>query len=652
MSKLRRVRQILLLVAVLLLTRFIAIAQQQSAEARALELGKPLERELAASERHAYQTNEREKIAAVKKWLATHAIPLRTVEAENGFTDMQPLKKLVGAARLVALGEATHGTREFFQLKHRMLEFLVSEMGFTIFGIEATMPEAFDINEYVLTGKGDPAKALAGLYFWTWDTEEVLEMIRWMRRYNEEPHHNRKVKFYGFDMQFVPRAALTARAYLRQVDPEQSAAFEERFALLINPFTAPDLANLAKEKKEEMASAAAALVARFDERKQDYSQRTGASAWAIARQHAKILAQNLELQKSIETSFAVRDRAMAENIQWILEHEGPGTKMVVWAHNGHVAIQPFGNVPSMGVHLRKMFGSDLMVFGFAFNQGSFQAMEMPFPSEKGLHSFTVGPAPEGSLDAILAAAGLSLAAIDLRAVPKDGPVAEWFSVDHATRNIGAGYAEQYAASFLAPQTVPRFYDALFFVEKTSSARSNEAGLRPVSQRLQAPANLDFENGELGKPPIDWLIPSQLGVFDFQVAVTAENPRQGKRSVMISRAAGQHKHYGETVGTLHQRLDATAYRGKKIKLRAAVRAEVKGLGNGAHLWLRVTKPGFGPQTLAFYDNMAGQPITASEWREYEIPGEVAADAYAIDYGLALVGEGRAWLDAVSLEVADK
>ena len=105
-------------------------------------------------------------------------------------------------ARLVALGEATHGTREFFQLKHRMLEFLVSELGFTVFGIEATMPEAFDVNEFVLTGKGDPARALAGMYFWTWDTEEVLEMIRWMRNYNSDPRHEKKVKFYGFDAQF------------------------------------------------------------------------------------------------------------------------------------------------------------------------------------------------------------------------------------------------------------------------------------------------------------------------------------------------------------------------------------------------------------------------------------------------------------------
>ena len=144
---------------------------------------------------------------AARSWLAANAIQLDTVEAGRGFADMQALKGVIGKTRLVSLGEATHGTREFFQLKHRMLEFLVNEMGFNIFAIEATMPESFDINEYVMTGKGDPAKALAGIYFWTWDTEEVLEMIQWMRRYNADPNHTRKVKFYGFDMQSAARAA-------------------------------------------------------------------------------------------------------------------------------------------------------------------------------------------------------------------------------------------------------------------------------------------------------------------------------------------------------------------------------------------------------------------------------------------------------------
>ena len=148
---------------------------------------------LPASAAHGQQTDP------TTEWIRANAIRLNTTEAGHGFADMQALKPLIGNARIVSLGEATHGTREFFQLKHRMLEFLATEMGFTIFSIEANMPEAYRLNDYVLNGTGDPAELLRGMYFWTWNTEEVLEMIRWMRAFNASGRG--RVQFTGFDMQ-------------------------------------------------------------------------------------------------------------------------------------------------------------------------------------------------------------------------------------------------------------------------------------------------------------------------------------------------------------------------------------------------------------------------------------------------------------------
>ena len=98
-------------------------------------------------------------------WVRKHAVPFTTVEPGNGFTDLMPLKKSIGTTRIVALGEQTHGTHEFFKMKHRLLEFLVSELGYSVFAIEANMPEAYRLNDYVLTGKGDPAALLKGMYF-------------------------------------------------------------------------------------------------------------------------------------------------------------------------------------------------------------------------------------------------------------------------------------------------------------------------------------------------------------------------------------------------------------------------------------------------------------------------------------------------------
>jgi erythromycin esterase len=81
------------------------------------------------------------------EWLMANAIPFETAEAGTGFADLEPLRAIIGDARIVALGEGTHGTREFFRMKHRLTEFLASEMGFTIFSIEASTPEAFAVSD-------------------------------------------------------------------------------------------------------------------------------------------------------------------------------------------------------------------------------------------------------------------------------------------------------------------------------------------------------------------------------------------------------------------------------------------------------------------------------------------------------------------------
>ncbi len=151
-------------------------------------------------------------------WLKANAVAVKTVEAGNGFEDLQKLKAAIGSARIVSLGEATHGTREIFQMKHRLTEFLATELGFTIFSIEANMPEAYRVNDYVLHGKGDPKALLNGMYFWTWNTEEVLGMIEWMRQFNASGKG--RIQFTGFDMQTVRVAVEIVEDLLRKVDAE------------------------------------------------------------------------------------------------------------------------------------------------------------------------------------------------------------------------------------------------------------------------------------------------------------------------------------------------------------------------------------------------------------------------------------------------
>jgi len=164
-----------------------------------------------------------------------------------------------------------------------------------------------------------------------------------------------------------------------------------------------------------------------------------------------------------------RDISMAQNIKWILDHN-PNAKIVLWAHNGHVAKNIAWGYKTMGSALREMFGEQMVVFGFAVNQGSFQAVERG----KGLHDFTISPAPAGSLDATLAATGIPLLALDLRKIPKGSPADTWFSQPHKSRNIGAMYATDMDNQFLIDMKAPDSFDVLLFVEKSTAARKNPA----------------------------------------------------------------------------------------------------------------------------------------------------------------------------------
>jgi erythromycin esterase len=389
-------------------------------------------------------------------WIRTHAIPLQTVEAGHGFDDLQPLAKVVGDARFVALGEATHGTREFFQLKHRLIEFLASQKGFTIFSIEANMPEAYRLNDFVLNGNGDPKQLLKGMYFWTWDTEEVLNMILWMREFNRSGKG--RIEFTGFDMQTPNVAIDIVRSFVKEHDPSYLDALNLTYSEVLAVRKSSDK----KLDKKQVSQDCANVVAELQVKRAALieSSRAWDVDWAI--QNARILLQYMQMQ----TGDKSRDQSMAENIEWIAE-QNPGAKIVLWAHNGHVAYA--AQYGPMGSYLHKKFGSQLVAFGFAFNEGSFRAIE----KGKSLRDFTVGPAAADSLDHALASVGIPLFALDLRQLPQEGPVAQWFAKPLASRSIGAVYGggqpeEWSIASLHWPET----FDVILFVEKTTAARGN------------------------------------------------------------------------------------------------------------------------------------------------------------------------------------
>jgi erythromycin esterase len=259
--------------------------------------------------------------------------------------DLEPLRPLTGSRTIVALGDATHGTHEFYTVKLRVIDFLFRELNFDVVALEGPFPTLNRIDAYVQGGAGDPRALLTELedaIYPFWNSEELLQVIEWMRAYNLVRGSRPPVHIAGIDPFESEAAAKEVLAYLRNVDPRGAAEAEVHYAC-------------ARGEKvyEELAAREAELAAR-----------TGAAEYHQALQYARIVEQG--------RSGEARDEAMAANALWLREHRSATGKIIVWAHNGHVAevANAFAKRP-LGALLKSVVGDDYLSIGTLAGSGSF-----------------------------------------------------------------------------------------------------------------------------------------------------------------------------------------------------------------------------------------------------------------------------------------
>lgn len=387
------------------------------------------------------------------KWIRKHAIPVGTANPESDHSDLMPLKDMIGGRRIVALGEGTHGTSEFFKMKHRIVRFLAEEMGFTVFAIEANMPEAREVNKYVLTGEGDPRKALSGLYFWTWDTGEVLAMIEWMKDFNLSGKG--RMEFYGFDMQFPDVAMANVREFVDKADPDFVASLEEDYGR-VKEIT-KSMRTMRDRSKIDFGKwhdAAKAVYMHLKTRRDKYAESIDALEVDWAVQDALVVLQAAEANMQEKQS---RDKSMADNLEWILAHTPPGSKVVTWAHNGHVS-KNLGTFKSMGHYLSQSHGDDMIVFGFAFHEGEYTAV-----GKNGINVYGTSPSEPGSVEWFLKSSGIPRMILNIREASQGSKGSQWLLQKLDFRSIGA-MAMDYAFS---PRMITEEFDALIYFETTT-----------------------------------------------------------------------------------------------------------------------------------------------------------------------------------------
>lgn len=413
--------------------------------------------------------------AGAVSWLKANAVPLSTVDPTVDLGDLAPLGAMIGRARLVGFGEGTHGTHEFQLMKHRVLEYLVRQQDFTAFALEASWPEANALDRYVRTGAGEPAVLLANLYFWTWNTQEVLDMIRWMRAYNAGVSPDRQVGFYGFDMQYAGTAIDNVTAFFHRADPSQVAMIDTAYACL-TPYRNHGLrvpSAMYSQVSADVRTACAGSVARpyvlLAGAAARYTAATSQVDYAEALQSARIVVQwedVFHLTSSAEIN-ATRDRYMAENVGWLIGQRPTGTRMMLWAHNLHVSRSPNW----MGSHLAATFGADYVNAGFAFGTGTFNAYSVAADGTSAglLGPQTAPPVAAGSVEAYAMATGLPEFLLDARQIPGASAAAA-LAGPIGLREIGAGFYVGSNASYVTPTYLPGDFDLLIYLHTSTPSQ--------------------------------------------------------------------------------------------------------------------------------------------------------------------------------------
>jgi erythromycin esterase len=421
------------------------------------------------------------------RWIRANAAPIASISPDAADGDLAAVSAVVGKARIAGFGEATHGGREFFLLKHRIFRHLVEHDGFTAFAIEANYAEADAMNAYVRGGPGDPQALLSGLGFWTWDTEEVLDLVRWMRAWNAG--HARKIGFYGVDIQFAPSNLLIAFDYLDAAGP---GAAEERKVFAKYLATATDIAagykatnSYPTAEKIALRQAAEDLFQRFESERAQLVTATGESAYLRARAGALAAVWYFLMQgpdadlrfRALRQEYDVRDRAMADLAEAALAMEGKDGRVFLWAHDAHISrARAMDERTTMGRFLSDDLGADYVATGFAFDHGGFQAYPPADPAhpetKPNLTEMRVGPAPAGFSEAVLRAGPAPAYLVDLRRLDPGTPAFAWFDARRPLRWTGSSYSTDLMAKH-PPISLAESYDALIFVHETTRARPTE-----------------------------------------------------------------------------------------------------------------------------------------------------------------------------------
>ncbi|HEY8563866.1 MAG TPA: erythromycin esterase family protein [Beijerinckiaceae bacterium] len=381
-----------------------------------------------------------------------------------------------GEARVVLLGEATHGTAEFYDARAAITQRLIERHGFTIVAVEADWPDAGHIDAYVRDGADDPfAHAFRRFPTWMWRNAQVKAFAEWLRAHNASRPAGERVSFRGLDVYSLGASMRAVLDYLDRVDPEAARQARDRYGCLSPWHAKPE--RYGREvmfgAKHPCEDAVTHIMRELLEKQAAYAGRDGGrEAYLDATQNARIVQAaeryyRIMYRGSVE-SWNVRDRHMFDTLQGILQAGGPQAKAVVWAHNSHI-----GNAAAtamgwegefnIGELAKTAYGDEAVLIGFGTDRGTVAAAD---DWDEPMQVKAVRPARPDSHEGLFREAGLPRALVDLRP-DRAGALRRALAEPRLERAIGVVYRPQTERqSHYFEAVLPEQFDAYLWFEET------------------------------------------------------------------------------------------------------------------------------------------------------------------------------------------
>jgi protein-L-isoaspartate(D-aspartate) O-methyltransferase len=319
--------------------------------------------------------------AALVDAIADGCEPFNSVKSAN----LEPLLERIGDARIVLIGEATHGTSEFYRMRNRITTELIRKKGFRFVSIEGDWPDAARIDHYVRHFEYSPSEWIAFARFptWMWRNVEVREFVDWLRHHNHGLSKKERVAFHGLDLYSLYSSIRAVLQYLDEVDPSTAAVARERYGCLTPWQTDPAtygraaLTGSYRSCEDDVVH----MLTAISQKHREYAAHDG-ERFLDVMQNARVVANAERYYRVMyygsRASWNLRDTYMFETLQTLIEHHQPDNKAIIWAHNSHVGDAVATEMSARGEinigHLcRRNFGDSVYTIGFGTDNGKVAA---------------------------------------------------------------------------------------------------------------------------------------------------------------------------------------------------------------------------------------------------------------------------------------